>query len=114
MTSSRYCPPWFDRETGQEYGPKTVTTYAKQVERYKNWAFHKPGPERAEAPLVHRYFAEHNADLPESELVVYRLVYVHRLSLSEAAEDSGWNRSTVKKHLKRLRGRAEEWSRMER
>lgn len=107
--SDKYAPPWFDRETGQEYGPKTVTTYARHVAAHKDWAFRKPGPERPEAPLVHRYFAECYIDLPESERGVYAAVYVHRESLSEAAASLGISRSSVKSYLGRLRRRVESW-----
>lgn len=109
MMSSKYAPPWFDAETGQFYGPETVTTYAKHVAKFRDWAYQKPGPERAEAPLVHCYAMAHHGQLSESLLSTYRMIYVHRMSLREAAEECGLSRSTVRSYVVRLRERAEKW-----
>jgi hypothetical protein len=113
MSSSIYAPPWRDvlpdGTLGKEYGPSSSTALAAQVARYRNWAYRKQGPERAEAPLVHRFFAECWETLPDSELLVYRLVYVLKMSLSEAAEEEGLVKGSVKSYVKRLRAKAVKW-----
>ena len=109
MTSTKYAPPWLDLATGQTYGPETAATYARHVARYRDWAYHKPKPERSEAPLVHRFFVACWEELPASEVLVYRLVYVLRMSLNEAADGEGLSKSSVKSYVRRLRRRAEAW-----
>lgn len=113
MTTARYAPPWRDilpdGTLGEEYGPKSAATLATQMARYQNWAYRKQGPERAEAPLVHRFFAECWETLPESELLAYRLVYVLKMSLSEAAEEEGLVKGSIKSYVQRLRDKAAKW-----
>ncbi len=113
MSDRNYVPPWRevlpDGSLGEEYGPKSAATLATQMARYRNWAYRKQRPERAEAPLVHRFFAECWESLPDSELLAYRLVYVLRMSLSEAAEEEGLVKGSIKSYVKRLRTKAQKW-----
>lgn len=113
MSNANYLPPWRDIQPdgtlGPEYGPKSPAALAAQMARYHNWAYHRPRSERAEAPLVHRFFAECWESLPESELLAYRLVYVLRMSLSEAAEEEGLVKGSIKSYVKRLRAKACKW-----
>ncbi len=113
MNSINYAPPWLDLETGEYYGPKTSATFARHMAQHRDWAYNKPRTERPEAPLVHLYFAECWQGLPESEMLVYRLVYVLRMSLSEAAESEGLNKGSVKSYVKRLRDKASKWDEMQ-
>ena len=113
MSSHNYSPPWRDLlpdgTLGPEYGPASAAAMATQTARYQNWAYRKQGPERDEAPLVHRFFAECWESLPESEMLAYRLVYVLRMSLSEAAEEEGLVKGSIKSYVRRLRAKAVKW-----
>lgn len=109
MTSRDYAPPWYDSETGEYYGPKTEATYAKHIANAKNWAYKKQGPERPEAPLVHRYFFHCHADLQPWVVRTYRAVYVHQLGTKKAAEYDGVSVSTVKKAVRILKQLSKEW-----
>ena len=82
MSKMNLLPPWLDLDTGEQYGPETAATYARHIAKYKDWAYHQQRPERAEAPLVHRFYLACWEELPASEVLVYRLVYVLRLSLA--------------------------------
>jgi DNA-directed RNA polymerase specialized sigma24 family protein len=111
VSKRNFLPPWYDAATGENYGP-TPETFVRRIARHKDWAYRTPfgaaAHERPDAKGVHRYVAEHHADVPASELEAYRMIYVQRMSLSEAAEDSGWSRSTVRSYIARLRSRVEE------
>ena len=68
MSSRIYLPPWFDRETGEYYGPKSEAAYAKLVADHENWACRPQRPERPDAKLMHGYVFANHADVPASEL----------------------------------------------
>lgn len=113
MGSNNLLPPWRDvlpdGSLGEEYGPKTLATYQSQCTKSSDWAFRSQRTERPEAKVVHQYVREHHADIADSQLDVYRTIYVLGMSLNEAAEDSGLHRSTIVTYRKRLRERAEGW-----
>ena len=113
MSSDSYLPPWRGRlpdgTLGEEYGPRTLTTFQNHCTKSADWAYHRPKRERPEAKLVHEYARAHHAVMPPSIVEAYRLIYVHGMSLSEAADDAGLGRTTIRTYQKRLLERAEAW-----
>ena len=116
MNASMLLPPWRDRlatgTLGPEYGPKTLRTYERQIARYKDWSYRKPSREaRLHADELIAFMRLEDGTLrtegiPESELLVYLLVYEQGHSIRHAARNRQLSRETVRSYLRRLKARA--------
>lgn len=107
-------PPWRERmpdgQLGPEYGPQTPATYARHVAQHRDWSFQPPKGDRKDAAKVLAYALLEDGsirvDLPESEALIVREIFMKGHSVRWLARQRGIKRDTIKSYLKRLRAKA--------
>lgn len=109
-----YAAPWRERNLdgtlGAEYGPLSPTTFARQLNEFRQWAFRKDTAQRAKAPadegvmVAVSVYVDAN-DVPRREREVFELLAKGH-SRRFVARALGVRRETVKSFWKRLRARA--------
>jgi len=112
-TAQVLAPPWRERlpdGTWHEYGPRTLSTYQRHVERFKNWAYRKPSKEALRdadqmIAFVRLEDGSFRDGIPDGELKVYVHVYEKGHAIRHAARELGLSRETVRSYLRRLRAR---------
>lgn len=119
-TAEQFLPPWHSRNTdgtlGEEYGP-SVSTFARRLAEFKNWAWKLPKPAkefREENLMAMRMFMRPNgpegplnSSVPARECDVYLYAYERGHSARWIARHLEIRRETVRCYLKRLKVRLE-------
>jgi DNA-directed RNA polymerase specialized sigma24 family protein len=107
-------PPWRERlpdgRLGQEYGPRSVRTYERQIARWKDWAYRRPSREaRLHADDLIAFMRLEDGslreDVPPSERDVYVLIYEQGHSIRWTARERGLSRETVRSYIRRLKAK---------
>jgi DNA-directed RNA polymerase specialized sigma24 family protein len=109
-----YAPPWRELEAdgrlGEPYGPQTVTAYARQVARFRDWAFKKPVAKvsrQADAEAIRELLGREDVAIPVSERTVGTLVFVQGHSVRWAARTMRVTRDSARSYIERLRARVD-------
>lgn len=114
MQAIAYAPPWRERlpdgKLGQEYGPRSLATYARHIARFKDWSWRLPSKEaRRDADAMIAFMRLEDGsirpDVPASEVAVYLAVYEQGHSIRHTARARQLSRETVRAYLRRLKAR---------
>ena len=109
MTENIFLPPWRAKgprgKLSQEYGPPSPAAYARQLARYRNWAFQPSKEARKHSELLWHFMATETV-VSDREQQCYHLVYEDGHSVRWVARHLNLKRETVKKYLKRLVAKA--------
>ena len=119
MTDERgklFAAPWRERlpngELGPEYGPVSVSAFARHLAKFRLWTW-RPISTEARAADAERLCVfmrpeggELRGDIPAGEIAVYVEIYEQGCSTRHVAREHKWHRSTVLGYLRRLKARS--------